>query len=615
MIIGYNHLNLLEKMTFTPGGAKNIIELWYDGAANKVRKTIDYKYNIRGWMTEINDVSNCNTDLFRMKLNYEVGNSNINAAARWNGNISSMEWRVGNACMVGGSTRNKTYYGFTYDNLNRLTQAKYAEYTTLYTNFDRYNETLTYNLSGDITTLVRRGYNAGSYSEIDNLAYAYPSSGTFRLSSVTETSNGTLGFTINAGQTLSSYTYDNNGNITVRTNVGYSTINYNHLNLPHTITGTGGTINNSYDAGGRKWTSTSAGVVTTYFSGIEYEGNALKAIYHEDGRIEKLGGGTYEYQFYIRDHLGNVRILLKSGPTLMQEYHYYPFGLEQGGSWAAPQGLTQKYKYNGKEYFGSGLGWYDFGARWYDPAMGRWISADPLSETYANLSPYCFVNNNPIQFFDPNGMEIKNAHADDLINSTQRLATAMAALSQLKKGSDGYKSAKKEYRAASNEFNTVSGAFNRVESKLDAIKSGNSSLYENLDNLKDAGGNTVDVYVQDVNHENLQEGRYPGADTDVFGDTDAGFGTIFSFQDGSQYMNVKSKKYSENTVHIRMSSEAKTRHLAHEFGHAEYQTENTLEYYRWILAHPEAKGYGGHYKKGSTEDPSGIAARLAEKGF
>jgi RHS repeat-associated protein len=94
---------------------------------------------------------------------------------------------------------------------------------------------------------------------------------------------------------------------------------------------------------------------------------------------------------------------------VVEENSYYAFGLQHKGYGPAPTGLgnahAEKYKYNGKELQDElGLGWYDYGARNYDPAIGRWMNIDPLAEVSRRWSTYSYTLNNPVVWTDPDGM-------------------------------------------------------------------------------------------------------------------------------------------------------------------------------------------------------------------
>jgi RHS repeat-associated protein len=241
---------------------------------------------------------------------------------------------------------------------------------------------------------------------------------------VTDASLAGKGFKyLNTGNAID-YTYDKNGNLTADANKGISTIEYNYLNLPQVITFTGNRkISFVYDASGVKMRKivNNNGTVTTYdyIDGIEYRANKLERVAHAEGAITRNAADAYEYEYVLRDHLGNTRVTFADGNNdgvvtsadIRQVNNYYPYGLNMEGNWtpSGANGEGNKYQYNGKELNDDfGLGWNDYGARFYDAAVGRWWSVDPLAEKYSKLSGYHFSGNNPIRFIDFDGRQFKD---------------------------------------------------------------------------------------------------------------------------------------------------------------------------------------------------------------
>ncbi|PXV59415.1 RHS repeat-associated protein [Dysgonomonas alginatilytica] len=142
--------------------------------------------------------------------------------------------------------------------------------------------------------------------------------------------------------------------------------------------------------------------MTDYVGNKIYEDGVLKMTLTDNGYYDNLKN---TYYFYIKDHLGNNRIVADAAGKSVQSNQYYPFGMVFAEGTTTEQG-KQEFKYNGKELDRThGLNWYDYSARQLDNAIGRFTTMDPMSEKYYSISPYVYVANNPMRLIDPDGKD------------------------------------------------------------------------------------------------------------------------------------------------------------------------------------------------------------------
>ena len=431
----YDHADRVSKVEHTLGGTKiTLADYTYDSfgrlstkslhgsAANK----LTYVYNLRSWLTGITSTR------FTQNLYYNTGVG----TARYNGNISSMTWKSGNESTVRG-------YKFTYDGLDRMLNATYGETAGISTNANRFSENVTgYDKNGNIKGLQRYGQlSSTAYGMIDNLTLTLNGNQLNRVDDAVTASAYNGGFEFkNGANAADEYSYDANGNLTKDLNKGISGITYNFLNLPNVVTfSDGSTITYTYGADGTKLRTVhkigSTTTTTDYCGNVVYENGVQKLLLTEEGYVT-LSDSKYHY--YLKDHQGNNRVVISQSGTVEETNHYYPFG----GAFASTSNV-QPYKYNGKELDSKkGLNWYDYGARHYDAALGRFTTNDRFAEKYYSMSPYQYGANNPVNNIDVNGDTIVvNPNPNGLIDNvriffgfdTKYQKDVKADLQQLKK--------------------------------------------------------------------------------------------------------------------------------------------------------------------------------------
>lgn len=426
----YDNLGLLKSKKV--GGTASVA----NGTVGAVGlQTVSYDYNVRGWLTAINDVSST-AKLFNFKIGYNKPENG--AAPLYNGNISETQWRT-------ASTDNSLKaYTYGYDALNRITGAAGAGTMS---KFDLSG--IAYDKNGNLLSLTRMGPKSAmpvlndtddsDYGSMDVLDYAYHDNEmSNRLYKVRDDGEDDFGFKDGASDSQD-YWYDANGNMTRDLNKGIGTtstdgISYNYLNLPtEVVIDNGpdvGTISYIYDATGvklRKNVLTNGVTTPTDYAGnYIYENNSLQFFSTPEGYVEPKNANNltqgYNYIYQYKDHLGNVRLSYTDANNdgdidvtndpmtteLVEENNYYPFGLKHKGynSVVNSTNAGQNFKYNGKEIDNDlGLNLYHYGFRLYDPVLGRFPSIDPIADKFPHVSTYNYAENDPVANIDLHGLQ------------------------------------------------------------------------------------------------------------------------------------------------------------------------------------------------------------------
>ena len=380
-------VEVVTRNTYDPVGRLEMTVV----TSGEVSDTTLRSYNVRGWQTEIQN------DSWSSVMRYQNPEFEESDAS-FTGNISEWEWTRGNSTDT---------YSLEYDALSRIVDSR------LFRNgnpVDALSESgISYDSNGNILALKRTGEDG---SIVNDLVYSYDGN---RLASFSD------------GDFQSqNYTYDADGNMTFDGRAGMALI-WNDLGFVEKVCKNDTVlVNYSYLADGTK------------VSALDNEGNGLlylgSLIYKKTGdsiELESAGfaGGRFVARetspgvcamvpiIHVTDHLGSVRAVVDGvSGAVVETNDYYPFG----SRWDVATSLkddSNRFRYNSKEEQSSlypasirnAVSYIDYGARQYDPVLGRWFAQDPLSEKYYSISPYAFCANNPVKYLDPDGQAIGKA--------------------------------------------------------------------------------------------------------------------------------------------------------------------------------------------------------------
>ena len=221
-----------------------------------------------------------------------------------------------------------------------------------------------------------------------------------------------------------SFAHDSFARMTADAEAGLS-VTYNAFDLPERISqGTALKAKYSYMANGTKVSTLDAsGAGLVYRGPFTYRRSSGGTLTFESAPFERgrlTGDGA---RYHVTDHLGSVRAVI-DGSASTATYplagfysvdDYTPFGVKSASGAStyislASTGTTVSLRdgFTGKESQAPdfGIGYVDFGARQYSPALSRWLVPDPLGEKYYDVSPYAYCAGNPVNLVDSDGEKI-----------------------------------------------------------------------------------------------------------------------------------------------------------------------------------------------------------------
>ncbi|GAA3937224.1 hypothetical protein GO495_12075 [Chitinophaga oryziterrae] len=386
-------------------------------------------------------------------LNWGSQSGDVMGRNLYNGNISRSTLALSN--INSGASVGYTY---RYDQLNRLTAMRQHGLTVGDTTWNTtsigfpFKEDVKYDGNGNILSYVRYGSGAsGKTLPMDSMNYVYTKDAlgylkNNRLTQVLDRVSGDPYTNDISNQAANNYLYDNIGNLIKDVEGGVSNIQWTVYGKIKSITkADGSSLEYRYDAGGNRIYKayTHGGVTDKSWYVRDAQGNTLAIYGNKDGgstlywKEQELYGssrlgiwtpdvavgtdvssiwdnlGIKHYE--LSNHLGNVLATISDKPVLEGDHYkaellsaqdYYPFGmLQPDRSYSLG---SYRYGFNGKENDNEVKGegnQQDYGMRVYDPRIGRFLSVDPLTQKYPELTPYQFASNTPIWAIDIDGAE------------------------------------------------------------------------------------------------------------------------------------------------------------------------------------------------------------------